>query len=324
MPSANSPVIRLGAQDNVLVARVGLAAGTRIEAENLTVAADVPPGHKVAARFIRRGEPILKEDAVIGFAAADTGPGSHVNSESIRFEPLPEPAYEFSRDVRPVELLPRERRATFQGIVRENGDVATRNFIGVLVVGNCAATAARKAADWFDEERLADYPNVDGVVPFVHEIGCGMEMTGEPMDLLRRTLSGFIRNPNLAAAVVMALGCERNNLKSFLEQEKLAVGPKLRTVTLQEVGGVRNAVEHAKQMICEMLPEANNVTRQTVSAEHLRIGLQSGGADAFSGLSADPALGVAVDILVRNGGTAILSETPELTGVGHQIGRAHV
>ncbi|MDQ4061052.1 MAG: altronate dehydratase, partial [Pseudomonadota bacterium] len=319
MPSAYSPVIRLGAQDNVLVARVGLAAGTRIEAENLTVAADVPPGHKIAARFIRRGEPILKEDAVIGFAAADTGPGSHVNSEIVRFEPLPEPAYEFSRDFRPVELLPREQRATFQGIVRENGDVATRNFIGVLVVGNCAATAARKAADWFDEERLAEFPNVDGVVPFVHEIGCGMEMTGEPMDLLRRTLSGFIRNPNIAAAVVMALGCERNNLKSFLEQEKLAVGPKLRTVTLQEVGGVRNAVEHAKQMIQEMLPEANNVTRQTVSAEHLRVGLQSGGADAFSGLSADPALGAAVDLLVRNGGTAILSETPELTGMGHLL-----
>ena len=304
------PVIRIGGRDNVVVARARLSTGIRIDAEDLTIASDVPPGHKVAARFIRRGEPIIKGNAVIGLAAADAAPGTHRHrlrsSGSKRHR---EQDYAFGRDYRPVDLLPIGQRATFQGIVRGNGDVATRNFIGVLVVGNCAATAARKTTDFFDEERLAEYPNVDGVVPFVHEIGCGMEMTGEPMDLLRRTLSGFIRNPNITAAVVMALGCERNNLKSFLEQEKLAVGPKLRTVTIQESGGIRNAVEDAKRIVYEMLPEANNVKRQPVSAERLRVGLQSGGADAFSGLSADPALGAAVDILVRNGGTAILSRT---------------
>ena len=316
MHTALSPVIRVGSQDNVVVARARLSTGIRIDAEDLTIASDVPPGHKVAARFIRQGEPIIKGNAVIGLAAADTAPGTHITSQIIRFEAPREQDYAFGRDYRSVDLLPIGQRATFQGIVRGNGDVATRNFIGVLVVGNCAATAARKTTDFFDEERLAEYPNVDGVVPFVHEIGCGMEMTGEPMDLLRRTLSGFIRNPNITAAVVMALGCERNNLKSFLEQEKLAVGPKLRTVTIQESGGIRNAVEDAKRIVYEMLPEANNVRRQPVSAEHLRVGLQSGGADAFSGLSADPALGAAVDILVRNGGTAILSRTPELFAVG--------
>jgi altronate hydrolase len=212
------------------------------------------------------------------------------------------------------DIEPAISRATFQGIVRDNGDVATRNHIGVFVVGNCGATAARKAADYFDEERLADYPNVDGVVPFVHEIGCGMEMTGEPMDLLRRTLSGYIRHPNTAAAVVIALGCERNNLKSFLEQEKLETGAKLRTVTIQDIGGIRKAVDEARRIVSDMLSEANAVKRTTVSAEHLKVGLQSGGADEFCGVSANPALGAAMDILVRNGGTAILSETPDLYG----------
>ena len=189
------------------------------------------------------------------------------------------------------DIEPAISRATFQGIVRENGDVATRNHIGVFVVGNCGATAARKAADYFDEERLADYPNVDGVVPFVHEIGCGMEMTGEPMDLLRRTLSGYIRHPNTAAAVVIALGCERNNLKSFLEQEKLETGAKLRTVTIQDIGGIRKAVDEARRIVSEMLPEANAVKRTAVSAEHLKVGLQSGGADEFCGVSAEPSPG---------------------------------
>jgi altronate hydrolase len=320
MQSATNPVIRLGAQDNVVVARLRLPAGTNIQAENLTVTSDVPPGHKVAARPIKGGEPILKGNALIGLAAKDTPAGTHLTSQDIQFVmPDQQDGPRWEGQSRPVDLLPLEKRATFQGIVRANGDVATRNFIGVFVVGNCGATTARKAADYFDEERLAAFHNIDGVVPFVHEIGCGMEMTGEPMDLLRRTISGFIRNPNIASAVVIALGCERNNLKAFLEQEKLEVGAKLRTITIQEVGGIMNAVEEAKRIVHEMLPEANAVKRVSVSAEHLRVGLQSGGADAFSELSANPALGVAVDLLVQNGGTAILSDTPELIGVKNDL-----
>lgn len=314
MQFAASSVIRLSALDNVVVARLRLAAGTKIETEGLVIEGDVPPGHKVATRFIKRGEPIVKDNAVIGYAAEDTVAGALLTNQRIRFFAVPENVSTAAVPARPVELLPKDRRATFEGFVRANGSVGTRNFIGVFVVGNCGATTARKAADFFDEERLAPYPNVDGVVPFVHEIGCGMEMTGEPMDLLRRTISGFIRNPNIASAVVIALGCERNNLKSFLEQEKLEVGASLRTITIQEVGGITNAVEEAKRIVYEMLPDANAVKRQSVSAEHLRVGLQSGGADAFSGLSANPALGIAVDLLVRNGGTAILSDTPELIG----------
>ena len=203
-------------------------------------------------------------------------------------------------------------QATFQGFVRADGRVGTRNYLGVFVVGNCGATAARRIADWFTDKRLADYPHVDGVLPFVHEIGCGMEMTGEPMDLLRRTIAGTIRNPNIAGALVVALGCERNNIHGFLEQEQLAVGPMLKTLVMQEIGGTANTIEAGIAAIREMLPAANAFTRQTVSAGHLVVGLQSAAPDATSALSADPAVGVAVDLIVGQGGTAILSSTSDM------------
>lgn len=311
MQTIGTPVLRVGHLDNVVLARVALRAGTRVDTEGLTTAGDIPLGHKIVARPIRVGEPVVKGEAIIGVAARDLATGEHLTAADLRLPERAGPNAVISAPQGQISIPETMDQPIFYGIVRPNGDVATRNYVGLFVVGNCGATTARKAADYFDEARLAAYPNVDGVVPFVHEIGCGMEMTGEPMDLLRRTISGFIRNPNIAAAVVVALGCERNNLHSFLEQEKLAVGDKLRTVTIQEVGGISNAVETAKRHIYEMLPAANAVQREAVSVAHLRLGLQSGGTDAFSGFSADPALGHAVDLLIRAGGTAVLSGTPE-------------
>ncbi|HEY8614274.1 MAG TPA: UxaA family hydrolase, partial [Roseomonas sp.] len=184
---------------------------------------------------------------------------------------------------------------------------------------NAGATAARKIANSFTPDRLAGFPNIDGVVPFVHETGDGMERTGEPMALLRRTLGGYIRHPNTAAALVIAEGGESNELEEFLREQGLAVGPKLRTLVIGESGGLRRAVEAGKALVQEMLPAANDIRREPVSAEHLVIGMQCGGSDGFSGLSANPALGAAMDILVRHGGTAILSETSEIFGVEHTL-----
>lgn len=313
-----SPVIRLDAADNVVVARVELAKGVMVASEGVTTLHDVPLGHKIATRPIRKGDPILKYNTVIGFAGDDIAPGSWMHSHNVLMDDV-QKDYRFGQDYTPTALLPEAERATFMGIRRPDGRIGTRNYIGVFITVNCSATVARRIANYFDEERLADFPNVDGVVPFVHEQGCGMEMTGEPMDLLRRTLSGYIRHPNMAGALVCSLGCERNNLARFFEEQSLATGKMLKTVTMQQIGGTAAAIEEGKALIREMLAEANEVTREPCSAEHITVGLQCGGSDGFSGLSANPALGKAVDILVRNGGTAILSETPELNGIEHTL-----
>ncbi|HET9651169.1 MAG TPA: altronate dehydratase family protein [Usitatibacter sp.] len=309
-----NPFIRLDPHDNVVVARADVPAGTPVPGEGVTTREAVPAGHKIAVRALRRGEPILKYDTVIGFAADDVEPGTRMHSHNISFgDKLKD--YRHSQDYRPTQLVAPRERARFQGIVREDGRVATRNYIGVFVVGNATATAARRIAKAFPKERLAAFPNVDGVVPFVHEGGIGMEMSGEAMDLLRRTIGGYVRHPNTAAALVIALGDEENALEAFLADQRLDVGPRLATLVMGELGGTKRTIEAGIGIVNRMLPLANAVKREPVSAEHIVVGLQCGGSDGFSGLSANPALGAAMDILVRHGGTAILSETTEIYGM---------
>lgn len=313
-----SAVIRLDARDNVVVARHEIPAETEIPSEHIITKQVVPMGHKVAARDIKKGEAILKYDTVIGYAAEDTPAGTWMHSHNIKFDEV-DKDYAFSRDYKPVEILPESEQATFMGYVRPDGRVGTRNVIAVPVASNCAATVARKICNYFDEERLAAYPNVDAVVPFITGIGCGMEMTGEPMDLLRRTISGTVANANVAGALVCALGCERNNIDKMFEQEGMKEGKMLRRLVMQEVGGTRKAIEAGIAMVTEMLEEANKMTRTRVPASKLVLALQCGGSDGFSGLSANPALGKASDLLVKNGGTVILAEISELFGVEHTL-----
>lgn len=317
-PQKVSPVIRLDSADNVVVARIEIAAGTEVPSEGIMALQDVPLGHKMAARMIEKGQPVLKYNTVIGYASEDLLPGTWMHSHNIEFGET-DRDYRYGQDYVPTDLLAPQQRATFQGIVRKDGRVATRNYLGIFVVGNCGATVARKIANHFDAERLAAFPNIDGVVPYVHEIGCGMEMTGEPMNLLRRTIGGHVKHANTAGGLLIALGCERNNIYGFIEQEQLELDDMLRSLVIQDVGGVKAAVEQGIKMIEAMLPQANDIKREAVSAEHLIVGMQCGGSDGFSGLSANPALGAAVDILVRHGGTAILSETSEIFGVEHTL-----
>jgi altronate hydrolase len=314
------PFLRLHPEDNVLVARCDVPAGAAIPEDGLVTASEIPAGHKVAAVTIRRGEAIRKYGETIGFAAVDLAPGTWVHSHNVAFEEFErDPA--IGRDFRPVALLPEAERATFQGIVRDDGRVATRNYVGIVSTVNCSATVVRRIADWFTPERLAAFPNVDGVAAFSHPLGCAMEMTGEPMALLRRTLGGVARHVNLAAVVIVALGCERNDLAGFCAAEALVAGPRIRTFTMQEAGGTRKTIEAGIAAVQQLLPEANRVARRPVPASHLVVGLQCGGSDAFSAVTANPALGAAVDLLVRHGGTAILSETPEIYGVEHTLTR---
>lgn len=317
------PVIRLHPNDNIVVARVDVALGTAVPGENFTSRSQVPAAYKIAARKIRKGEPILKYSVTIGFASVDIEPGTMVHSHNTEFREF-DRDYAYASEFKPVPMVPESERAGFKGYVRADGKVGTRNFIGILSSVNCSATVAHKIAEWFTPERLAEFPNVDGVVAFTHGTGCGMEMTGEPMQLLRRTMSGYARHPNLAAALVIGLGCERNQLKGLLEQEQLPVSAHLHTFIIQENGGTRKTIEAGIEAVRALLPEANQAKRDMVCASHLCVGLQCGGSDGFSSISANPALGAAVDILVRHGGTGILSETPEIYGVEHTLTRRAV
>ncbi|MGJ7915957.1 UxaA family hydrolase [Massilia sp. LXY-6] len=314
------PIIRLHSNDNIVVARVDVGIGTPVDGENIVSRSQVPAGYKIAATRILKGDPVRKYNVVIGFASADIEPGTMVHNHNMDFREF-DRDYAHASEYRAVEPVEASQRATFQGIVRADGRVATRNYIGILATVNCSATVARKIADWFTPERLSAWPNIDGVVAFTHSIGCGMEMTGEPMALLRRTMAGYARHPNLAGVLVVGLGCERNQLRGLMEDEQLHSGPTLRTFVMQETGGTRKTIEAGVAAIMEMLPAANEVTRTQVSASHLTVGLQCGGSDGFSSITANPALGAAVDLLVRHGGTAILSETPEIYGVEHTLTR---
>jgi altronate hydrolase len=210
------------------------------------------------------------------------------------------------------------------GIVRPVGRVATRNYIGILSTVNCSATVAHGIADAFKDEALAQFPNVDGVVALTHGSGCGMDVQGESMQVLRRTLGGYARHANFAGVLIVGLGCEANQINALLGAESLQEGPLLRTFSIQDTGGTGKAIARGVAMVGEMLPHANAVMRQAVPASHLILGLQCGGSDGYSGITANPALGAAVDLLVRHGGTAILSETPEIYGAEHLLTRRAV
>ena len=318
--SAPSALIRLHPDDNVLIARQPLALGQALPEFGLRLKAQVPAGHKIAARRIAAGEAVRKFDTVIGKATREIAPGEHVHSHNLELSELDlDPA--FGQDLRPVAYLPESERARFMGIVRPDGRVGTRNFIGILSSVNCSATVIKAIAAHFTPERLAAYPNVDGVVAFAQTSGCGMSSPSPHFDLLRRTIAGYARHPNLAGVLIVGLGCERNQVAELVDSQGLVPGDRLGTLVMQEVGGTRATIAAGVAAIESMLPAANEVVRQPVSAAHLKIGLECGGSDGFSGISANPALGAAMDILVRHGGTAILSETPEIHGVEHRLTR---
>jgi altronate hydrolase len=319
----SEPVIRLHPLDNVVIARSAISMGATITSEGLTSRSQVPAGHKIAATNIPRNAPILKYNTCIGFASTDIAAGTYVHSHNLSFREY-DRDYAFSRDYVATEFLAKDERGHFQGYVRESGEVGTRNFIGILSTVNCSATVVHRIAEAFGPDQLKNYPNVDGVVGLSHGLGCGMEMSGEPMELLRRTLGGYARHPNFAAVLIVGLGCERNQLAGLLAQEELHANTRLHTFIMQEDGGTRKTIEAAVSVIKRLLPVANTAQREAVPASHLKIGLQCGGSDGFSSITANPALGAAMDILVRHGGTAILSETPEIYGVEHNLTRRAV
>ena len=320
MLQAADLTIRLHPEDDVVIARVEIPAGTILAKENVRAAVRIPAGHKIAVRAVEKGKPVHRYHQIIGFATQPIAAGDHVHVHNVAMGDF-QRDYAFSSLARPTEYFPRQE--TFLGIVRADGRVATRNYIGILTSVNCSATVARMIARHF-ENRLDDYPNVDGVVALTHKTGCGMDSEGEATHLLRRTIAGYARHPNFFSSQLVGLGCEANQINMLLSSQQLKRSDKLGAFTIQEKGGTRKAVESGIARVKEMLPEANKVQRVPVPASHLTLGLQCGGSDGYSGISANPALGAAVDLLVRHGGTAILSETPEIYGAEHLLTRRAV
>lgn len=316
----HSPLLRLHPNDNVLVAKASIGLGETIETFGVRARAQIPAGHKIAACAIAAGEPVRKYDTVIGVASRDLQAGDYVHSHNLTLVDFyRDPA--FCTDVRPVAFVPAAERATFMGFVRPDGGVGTRNFIGILSSVNCSATVIKHIAAHFTPERLAAYPHVDGVVAFAQTSGCGMSSPSEHFDVLRRTLAGYARHPNLAGVLIVGLGCERNQVDALVDSQQLEPGRLMRTLVMQDVGGTRKTIETGIRAIEDMLPDADAARRTRVGAHHLKIGLECGGSDGFSAISANPALGAAMDVLVQHGGTAILSETPEIHGVEFMLTR---
>ena len=310
----SSGIVRLHESDNVVVAARALPAGMRIEAENVVALDAIPFGHKIVTRPIAKGEPVRKYGQVIGVATEDIAPGRHVHVHNLAISNLRSQA-----EAKSVFQSDQKQRS-FMGYVRADGRVATRNYIGVLTSVNCSATVARHIAQAAERSGLlGEFPGVDGIVPITHHSGCGMMGNGEGYDLLTRTLWGTAANPNFAGVLLVGLGCEVIQLSRFKEEFGIAESEYFQSFTIQDSGGTKKAIAEGLERLKAMLPMVDRAERSEQPASEIVVGLQCGGSDGWSGVTANPALGNASDRLVALGGTVILSETPEIYGAEHLL-----
>lgn len=317
-----SPAIRLHPTDNVVIALADLPAGARPDALTLALPGPVPRGHKIAARAIARGQTVIRYGQIIGIATQDIAAGAHVHSHNLGMGSH-DLDYAFASESNPQPKADPGR--SFLGYHRQDGQVGTRNYLGVLTSVNCSGSVARFIAEAAEKDGFLDhFPNVDGVVPIVHGTGCGMSGRDEGYDTLYRTLQGYARNPNFAGILLVGLGCEVMQVPDLIGRDRLRGDGNFRYMTIQQSGGTRRSIERGLAALKEMAVEANKGTRQPAGLEHLRIGMQCGGSDGYSGITANPALGHASDLLVAHGGTTILSETPEIYGAEHLLTRRAV
>ena len=310
--------IVLHENDNVAIAIEDIPKGAITQ--KIKVKDHIPQGHKISLKKINKGKEIIKYDQTIGVSKENILSGSHVHTENIQFL-FSNHDYEFSTSIKLPNFAPAITRPSFKGFKRQNGQVGTRNYIGVLTSVNCSATAAKNIASFFDQKKLRKYPNIDGVVSFTHGTGCGMPSSGEGFEALQRVLMGYIQHPNLAGVLLIGLGCEANQISFLLDTYQLNEKPFFQTITIQEAGGLRQTIDQGIRLIEEMLPKINRFERSPQSIEHISLALQCGGSDAWSGVTANPALGYTADLLIKNGGTVLLAETPEIYGAEHLLTR---
>jgi altronate hydrolase len=324
--------LRLHPQDNVAIAKINLQTGTTLALDNrgapqnqVPVRQFIPSGHKVALQEMPPGEPVRRYGQVIGFASQTILPGEHVHTHNVGVQAFAR-EHTFSVDVRPVTFVPESGRRTFLGYRRTDGRVGTRNYIAVISTVNCSAHTSREIARHFTSERLGAFPNVDGVVALTHQSGCPLGIGSPDYVLLQRTLAGMARHPNVGAYLIVGLGCETNQAADLIEtyglcsnDDDLSGCPP--TLTIQDLGGIRKTVEAGIAAIEKLLPVANTAQRTPQPISELMLALQCGGSDAWSGVTANPLLGLVADQVVRQGGTVVLAETPEIYGAEHLVTR---
>jgi altronate hydrolase len=307
LPTAENSTILLHPSDNVAIARVPISAGMAVR--DVRTQSAIPAGHKVALRTIAAGENVIRYGQLIGRAKVTIDPGAHVHTHNVAFEELTFD-YEFPQGSVAIPPAP-EDAPTFMGYAREDGRAGTRNYIAVVAASNCAAHTVETIAASFEGEAMPE--NVDGVVAFPHGEGCGHSI-GPDTTQLRRTLAGVLDHPNVSSAILVGLGCEVNQIGGYS-------GSRMVGMTLQASGGTRATVEVARREIARMIERAESEKRAPVPASKIVLGLNCGGSDSFSGITANPALGVCSDLIAQAGGSAVLAETTEIFGAEHLLVR---
>ena len=317
LPTAENSVIHLNPLDNVAIARVPLSAGMKLRVDGVPIEVldPVPAGHKIAVARMQPGDVVHRYGQVIGRAKQLIEPGRHVHTHNVSFEELTF-EYQFPTGEAPRAAMPKNIPA-FRGYLREDGRAGTRNYIAVVAASNCAAHTAELIAASFDDERLPG--NVDGVVAFPHGEGCGHTI-GPDTEQLRRTLAGVLAHPNVSAAIILGLGCEVNQIDHYLGPNAPR-SSRLVGMTLQSSGGTTGAVEAARREIHTLMDQSSAEQRVDIPASKIVLGLNCGGSDSFSGITANPALGISCDMLAAIGATAVLAETTEIFGAEHLLVR---
>jgi altronate hydrolase len=327
--SFESTAVLLHETDSVAVlkrpvkARDELLNGSR----QLRIAQDIPAGHKIAVMDIADGRPVRKYGQIIGFAQGHIAPGEHVHTHNLVMRDFGRD-YQFCADSRPVDYYPPDQMRYFKGYARPGGRVGTRNYVAVISSVNCSASVSHYVRDHFHAEGFKrEFPNVDGVVAFTHKGGCAIP-PGEPQAILQRVLAGIARHPNISGYVMIGLGCETNQINAIRKAHRLDETRPGETapvfMNIQAAGGVRKTVEAGVAAVTALLKRANELTRTDQPISKLILAENCGGSDGNSGITANPALGVASDELVRYGGTSVLAETPEIYGAEHLLTRRAV
>lgn len=312
------PLLVLDDTDTVGVALRALKPGEVVN--NIEVLQRIPKGHKMALTGLQEKQSVTKYAQSIGVASRYIGAGEHVHTDNLKFVDTTTTADNDSY-LTPVTA---DCTDTFNGFHRQDGRVGTRNFIAVISSVNCSATAAHAIANAFDSETLRQYPNIDGVAAFTHGTGCGLADSGEGYDNLQRVFAGLATHPNVGGVLFVGLGCEVSQVQSVVSANRLQQGPLLHTMNIQTSGGHKKTVQAGIDIVQSMLSEVNTCVRSIAPASMLSLALQCGGSDAWSGITANPALGFAADRLIRQGGTAVLAETPEIYGAEHLLMRRAV